>query len=470
MLVSLIVLAGGCGGDQPSAAHGDSKSSVVRTSLDALPRGEEQLANLCARPGKDDVRDLFCDSVPDIRSLFDLQLALELDSDRITKLKEIKTGGVTTIAHAGHSTSLSKHKVSAINPRLFQAHVLFPSFRMVMLAFNRGEQEVELISRDRVTGELNFYLVSFRQACNDAKRGCSHADMFTDAIEKDWTEMSLYDEVDLSNTILDCATCHQPDGPGSRKRIIMQEFNAPFTHWFWHETDGGDALLSDFMAAHGDETYGNMKSEQIADTDPTLLPALILVRDGMYKGSFDSIVIEDEVKRSSAAEGGAQPRDNRVPGDSMTWRAAYEASMRGSSLSLPYHDVKVTDTDKLSRATDALQAVARGDMDAAELPELSDIFPDDPKLLAEIGLTTEPGSTGEQVLLQACAQCHRAELDPTISRARFRADLQGMSRAEKDLAIERLRLPASDPLSMPPARARVLTDDARERAIKALMR
>ncbi|HET8936887.1 MAG TPA: hypothetical protein VFN67_25765 [Polyangiales bacterium] len=452
------------------AAEPEAKDFKPHKPLEQLPRGEEQLSNLCARPGKDDVRDLFCDGVPEVHSLYDLQSVLQMESDSVTSLREIKTGGVTAIALAGHSTSLSKHTVSAINPRLFQARARFPSFQMVLLAFSRGEQEVELISRDRVTGELNFYLVSFRQACNDTKEGCSHADLFTSAIERDWTEMSLYDESDLQNTILDCAPCHQPKGPGSLKNIIMQEFNAPFTHWFWRETEGGDALLTDFLAAHGDEGYAGMKSQQIENTDPTLLPALILARDATYKGAFDSVMIEQEIKANSEADGGGQPIDNRVPGESKTWRAAYEASLNDSALSLPYHDVKVTDPEKLARITEALRAFASGDRAAEDLPEVNDVFPDDPQLLSELGITTKPGSDGASVLLQACSQCHRHPLDTTISRGRFRADLQGMDRREKDLAIARMRLPPSDPLAMPPARARTLSEEARKQAIKTLMR
>lgn len=463
-----LLLAAACASEPQTKP--DLKGHKLAKPLDRLPRGDEQLASLCARTGEDDVRDVFCDSVPEIRSLYDLQLALDMDSDEVTKLREIKNGGVTAITLTGHSTSLAKHSVSAINPRMFQARARFPSFQMVLSAFSRGEQEVELISRDRVTGDLSFYLISFRQACNDKKKGCSHADLFTSAIERDWTEVSLYDETDLQNTILDCAPCHQPKGPGTLKNIIMQEFNAPFTHWFWHDTEGGDALLSDFLAAHGEDDYAGMKSAQIASTDPTLLPALILVRDGGYKGTFDSVMIEQEVKISSAAVGGEQPHDNRVPGQSPVWRAAYEASLQGSPLSFPYHDVKVTDPEKLERVSEALRAYANGEMEADDLPAVNDVFPDDPERLAELGITTAPGSSGESVLLQACAQCHREPLDPTLSRARFRADLQGMDRREKDLAIERLRLPPEDPLAMPPARARTLTEEARNQAIKALKR
>jgi len=451
--------------DAQAATHAASREPLAE-----LPRGEEQLANLCARTAEDDVRDAFCDRVPEIHSLYDLQRTLGMDSESVTRLRAIRSGGVTAISLVGHSTSLSKHSVSAINPRLLQARARFPSLQMVVLAFNRGDQEVELISRDRVTGDLNFYLVSFKQACNDRKQGCTHGDLFTSAIERDWTEMSLYDETDLQNTVWDCATCHQPNGPGTFKQLIMQEFNAPFTHWFSHDSEGGGALLSDFVAAHGAEAYGGMTSEQVRMTDPTLLPTLILARDGGYKGTFDSVRIEHEIKQHSADEGGGQPQDNRIPGQSPTWQEAYQTSLRGSALTLPYHDVKVTDPDKLSALTEALQAYSRGELSADDLPPVNDVFSDDPKLLAELGMTTEPGSTGESVLLQACSQCHREPLDPRLSRARFRADLQGMSRAEKDLAIERMRLHPSDPLAMPPGRARTLTREARERAIEALRR
>ena len=87
-----------------------------------------------------------------------------------------------------------------------------------------------------------------------------------------------------------------------------------------------------------------------------------------------------------------------------------------------------------------------------------------------MGIGTEPGMDGEAVLLQACAQCHNPRLDQALSRARFRADLVGMRRTENDLAIERLRLPESDPFVMPPSRLRVLTPEARERAVEALRR
>jgi mono/diheme cytochrome c family protein len=76
--------------------------------------------------------------------------------------------------------------------------------------------------------------------------------------------------------------------------------------------------------------------------------------------------------------------------------------------------------------------------------------------------------SGEEVLIQACSQCHNERLNQQQSRARFRADLNGLSRAEKDAAIARLSLPPNSIHAMPPARLRVLSQEARERAIAAL--
>jgi mono/diheme cytochrome c family protein len=98
------------------------------------------------------------------------------------------------------------------------------------------------------------------------------------------------------------------------------------------------------------------------------------------------------------------------------------------------------------------------------------VFPDDHAQLAKMGISTEPGLSGEEVLIQACSQCHSERLNQAQSRARFRADLQGVSRAEKEHAIARLSLPPSNVHAMPPARLRVLSPEARARAIAALRR
>ena len=203
---------------------------------------------------------------------------------------------------------------------------------------------------------------------------------------------------------------------------------------------------------------------------PGGLQLFVSGRDHYQPNPYNSAMIEKEVTESAAARGGNQPLDNRVPGESATWRAAYEVAKRGDAIPVPYHDVKVTDSVKLQAMTDAYQAYQRGELAQSELPDLRDIFPDDHKLLAEMGMGTEPGLSGEEVLLQACSQCHNERLNQDLSRARFRADLKDLSAAEKEHAIERMLLPPNDAHAMPPARLRVLSKEARERAIDALRR
>lgn len=430
-----------------------------------LPNGPEQTAQVCARDGDDLVRDVFCgDEPPEIASLQDLREAFGVDLGSV--------GGINGVAITAHSTSLAARSVSAINPRVIVVQLESPPFELLAMAFARGEQFSEIMVRDRVDRELRFYLVGFRQKCNDDERiGCTPGDLLTPAIEHKWREVTLYGERDLANTVLDCAPCHQPGGPGTPKLIRMQELETPWTHWFFRSSEGGRALLADYFAAKGDEPYASVSAEQIDGAHPGNLSMLAVFSGSSEQpNQFDSQPIEDEVRTSAAEQGGAQPYDNSVPGESSTWHAAYRRAKRGEAIAVPYHDVKVTDPDKLVAMTEAYQAFRNGELERDALPDIRDVFPDDPQRLAEMGVMTEPGADGEEVLLQACGQCHNDRLDQTLSRANFQADLEGMSRAAKDRAIERLKLPASDPHAMPPPLLRVLTPEARQRAIEALQR
>jgi hypothetical protein len=230
-------------------------------------------------------------------------------------------------------------------------------------------------------------------------------------------------------------------------------------------------LLDDFKAAHDGEPYAAVPTFNLENSTPGSLSMLAML-EGMktQPNMFDSYNIEAEVQDSAAAHGGEQPANNTIAGESPTWIALYQRAKLGEAIPVPYHDVKVTDADKLKRMTAAYQAYRNGELAREDLPDIRDVFPDDPKLLAEMGMTTEPGLDGAAVLVQACSQCHNERLDQSLSRARFRPDLGAMSRQEKDLAIGRLMLPPDDPFAMPPARLRVLSDEARTRAIQALKR
>jgi hypothetical protein len=79
--------------------------------------------------------------------------------------------------------------------------------------------------------------------------------------------------------------------------------------------------------------------------------------------------------------------------------------------------------------------------------------------------------TGRELLVQQCQQCHHERLDPTNSRDKFLVDqLDQMTRAEKDLAIERINTPTDTRLTMPPPLFRSLDDGARQLMIDELRR
>jgi cytochrome c553 len=149
-----------------------------------------------------------------------------------------------------------------------------------------------------------------------------------------------------------------------------------------------------------------------------------------------------------------------VPNRSATWDAAYEAFQRGEQLAMPHFESRPTDPKKQAALTEAYTRYRAGELEADALPDLADIFPDDPELRAEIGLQTKPGSTPAQVLIQACGSCHNDVLDQTISRARFSIDLARMSRAELDFAIARIELGAGTEGVMPPKEARQIAPEA----------
>lgn len=425
---------------------------------------------LCAHPGDDPVRDVFCSAEPtEIASLHDLQQALAVGPDA--------PAGISGAAFAAHSTSLSARSVSTINPRtiMFRLDIAPAALKagspeMVALSFTRGEQFAEMVAFDRNEREYSFYLLKFEQPCNESDRGCSPGDLLTEAAEQDWQNATLYDEAALANTTLDCAPCHQPDGPNTPKLLRMQEFDSPWTHWFFESTEGGKALLEDYTHAKGDEHLAGFSAEQIAAFSPGGLELFVGSRNHDQPNVFDSERIEQEVRQSAAMDGGNQPFDNRVTGESPTWTSAHQRARRGESIPVPYHNVKVTDPDKLEVAAASYQAYRAGALDKDELPDIRDVFPDAQGRLAEMGMMTQPGASGEEVLMEACSMCHNDRLDPSLSRAHFNADLTQMGRAERDRAIERLTLPPDDVRAMPPARLRVLSAEAIERAIEALQR
>src|SRR5262249_51534697 len=157
-----------------------------------------------------------------------------------------------------------------------------------------------------------------------------------------------------NNTIADCRQCHIGTGkdvPDTGDPLIlrMQEIEAPHTHWFSADTEGGKALLDDFHTAHGTaEKYGPIPAAMIAKYQPGLMADLITAAGfGDQPNVFHSAAIEQDIKSAFPN----QPVSNVPIGWSKTWAGSYKDAEAGRFIPAPYHDVKISDPDKLAHMT-----------------------------------------------------------------------------------------------------------------------
>jgi hypothetical protein len=435
-------------------------------------------AKLCENDGThpnfpndaDTLTKVFCQDVaggqvPKPSSLAELQALLGLDFKDPNG--QNGAGGNPGFALLGHSSALTARNVSSITPTAFvftppPADGSKPS-GYVFLAFDPGEQFVEVASHDPVADEVNLYLVIFEKECTQAPGGCTTTDLLTPNLTRGWTQVRQYEsDTELSNTITDCRQCHAP--VDSKPQILrMQEISAPFTHWFTQDTAGGRALYDDFHAAHGtDEDYGPIPAAMIDKSSPALM-AQMIQQAGFadQPNAFDSAAIEAEVQASSPD----QPGSNAQPGTSATWQAIYDNAEAGQFIAVPYHDVKISDAAKLDAMSAAYRDWKAGK--STSLPDVRAVFLD--AGLRDMGFAPRVGADGHALLVQMCQQCHHSNLDLMISREKFLVDkLSDMSRDEKDLAIKRLGLGDNDRLAMPPVLFRTITDAERQLMIEEL--
>jgi len=459
------------GTTQPSAPAGsndprDPLMEVLPDPFEGLPKGQAQLSKLCARGQNNKVTAALC-SNPKITSITELQRALGLEFKDRSENAQNGGNGNPAFAVLGHSSSLVARSVSAINPRALVFSpppgrpARIPSY--VVMGFTRGEPIVEIAAED-ANRKLTFYLVKFDVAC-EAKHACGPADLLTPQVEKNWQGWSLYDDEDLKNTLVDCRHCHQPGGPTTSPMLRMQELRDPWTHWFRADRPGGAALIEDFQKAHGDkEDYFGIPGHIIRSSDGRAIEDFVVGQGfGTQPNMFDSQRIETEVKRSASS----QPVMNMPEGTSATWQRLFDAAVRGDVIPPPYHDVKVTDPDKLAFATTQYTKLMEGKIAAKDLPDIRRVFLD--SALEDTMMRPKASMTGKEILVSACAQCHNPKLDQSISRARFDVTkMDTMTRAQKDAVIARLKLPASNRLHMPPAIIRSLPDDAIAKAVQEL--
>jgi mono/diheme cytochrome c family protein len=449
----------GCGPADADDAPGPSDWSKlpapthVDRELARLGARQETYDRLCARGRGDAFARALCagEGRPE---LGDMQRLLGLAG----------LGKERAFALTGNSTSLVAMSVSAINPRV----LVFPRVRsdlvrpgsMTAVGFVRGEQFVEVVSRDPATDDLNFYLLAFEQRCSYEPAGCSLADLFTEEIEHGWTAFSVYDHEDLEGTSFDCLSCHRPQNAGAKRILRMQELSSPWMHWFpqrfAQRTDSDRVLVAQFLEAHaGDEQYGGIPITAIAS--------------GLDDGSGAQL---EALVRAEGFSSQPNPFDGQIAaemkaGASPTWQARFDAHLRGEAIAVPYPGIDVTDQAKRSAAVRSYQDVARGTAARETLLDLRQVFSADAG--EKLSFVPKAGADGRTVLVQMCARCHDGRGNPNLRKNQFDVlRLEAMPRGSKDAAIERIN--ASDETRMPPWRVGTLTPDAIQAATLELQK
>jgi DNA-binding beta-propeller fold protein YncE len=473
VLAALAVALAGCGsepaGDAPSTQQGGSAGTsgtggsggsdwsalpavtFPDTELAALGMRERSYEALCSRGRGDAFSKALCGTGrrPDIRSMVELLSLAGLGEER-------------AFALTANSTSLVSMSVSAINPRL----LVFPRVgtdapkleTMTALGFVRGEQFVEIVSRDPLTQDLNFYLVAFEQSCSYAPAGCDLTSLLSEEVEHDWTAYSVYDQDDLERTSFDCLSCHQPGGRGTKRILRMQELASPWLHWFpqrfVQRTDSDRVLGAQFTEAHElDAQYGGIPVDVIANAldegSGAQLEALVRVEGFAEQPNPFDAQIAAEMKS----------------GSSPTWQARFDAHLRGEAIAVPYPLLDVTDEAKRTAAVRSYLDVVRGSAPRETLVDTRQIFSDD--AAAKLSFVPQPNAGGRTVLLQMCARCHDGRGNPALNKNRFDVRrLDELPREIKDLAIERIH--ATDGERMPPWRSGSLTPEAIQAATDEL--
>ena len=454
--------------------------------LEGLPTGVDQLAVICSRQGADRVRANFCGqggAAPlvdfnQIKSLKELQSAVGLEFPNIGNSRDANSGanGNAAFAITGHSSSLVSKFTSAVNPR---AIIFTPpgnnSDDMVAMGFVRGEQFAELIARDPESGELKFFLVSFTQACNEnkddsgAKVGCSDTELLTEAIESNWTSITIHEDIDLNNTIADCKRCHEVEVNGQKQKILrMQELEDPWTHFFRDNRDTGNELIDEFNAAHQvngnyvEQNFAGIPIEIFTFGDPEDLEDLTR-QHSLPNAQPNQFLTEDIIDELDAE------------GTSATWEDTYAGFASGEFIQVPFFRVSVLDPAKKAGLNSMYQNLHANGVDLPKgTKDTAQFFSEEASI--GMGLSFSEEDSPELLMIKACSSCHNLDRNQNISRARFtfdpantEASLLQMGAAELLVAIERLQLPKDHLKLMPPRRSHVFSEAQIAKVVNYLM-
>lgn len=440
--VCLFLFALGCGA--PPSAHTDESphepaEQLLVRYLSLVPDLEQAEARLCARNNHDRVANLFCSKPrPQVTGLVDLLRQLEVDASLST----------THFAVTTNSTATGIRVVNSLNPRVIAFDGVPRNYgskkQFLAVGFSRGEQLVEIATRDEETGELVFYVIAFQQACN--ARGCTLAELLTQEIETNWLSVLPIQDIELQNTPVDCLRCHQPAGPGTRKILRMQEFSSPWTHFLAPPTLSLSAslLAHDVLLAHPrEELFSGIPAALLGEkSEPQWLTSLVAQESGgTQPNEFRSAAIAVEINSGASSH---------------HWNDIFEASRMGEAIPVPHWDSRVVDATRLKSVAAAFREATTTSAGEA-VPDLRNLH--SPEANYAMSIRAAPGASPTELLNQMCRHCHNSNLNPSLSRARFNVDrLEEMTPAQKQLLRTRIRLPPDDVRKMPPLLCGELTN------------
>jgi len=466
LLAVIPAMIAGCGDDRPTdVTFGVSPGDVEAKWLARVGTGPRQTAAACARGAADPVARALCQSPPPaIGGLDDLYATLRLTA---------ADGRVAAVAV--QSLGLAARTVSALNPRTI---VLPPYWSIddngiVAVAFSRGEPFLEMVGYDPAANDFNFYLLAFESQ-----------DLVSERMETGWAGWTLYADHDLEDTPLDCTSCHRPEGPGARRRLLMRQFDYPWLQWgdfrglpppvactdaagastlvdVGIEADGADLLraIDGELGTHG----GIPVAELVIATSGFNLSSFISHASGIAQRSDDVGCVPPDCPFSEPHPFPThevlcdQLQHGRADDAGGAW-ATYRGRVSARGIPVPFftHDL----LDAGGRATaaadfDTFIASTQAGGDAFTL--LSGLVGDN--AARAIGFLPDENDSAPTLLAKMCGRCHGASTDQRLARARFDATaLDRVDAATAAHVIDRISLPRTSPDRMPPLRSGELPD------------
>jgi hypothetical protein len=466
LVAAIVLVFTACGDDGPKPAGlAVSPGNVEAKWLARIGTGPMQTANTCARGAADPVARALCRSpAPAVSGLDDLYGAL--------KLTEV-AGRMTSVAM--QSLGLSARTVSAVNPRV----IVFPNYSpidengIVAVAFSRGEPFVEMVGYDPIANDFNFYLLAFEAR-----------DLLSEKLERGWAGWTLYTDHDLEDTPLDCTSCHRPDGPGARRRLLMRQYEYPWLHWgdfrglpppvLCTDETGATTLLDMGVGGDGadvlraiDGDLGRHAAIPVADLlvahSGYDLSSFLFYSSGIADGIGDVPCSPPDCPFSEPHPFSTQDvlcdqlRHGRADVPGGAW-ARYREQVSAGGIPVPYFAHDVLDAGVRARiAADFEAFVAASASGDDAFTVLSGLVRDD--VARAIGFSPDESDAVPALLAKMCGRCHGPSTAPHLARARFDAFAPDrLDAAGARVVLERIALPRNSPDRMPPLRSGELPD------------